>query len=218
MSQLKDMYRSIVQDAFPANITVDFGGQKLVYSRRAGDIGGERRGLRYGENPDQPAAMYELAEGGLVIGGVAYKGTGQGLVSSLREEHMIQAGKHPGKTNLTDVDNGINMLQYLTARPAALILKHNNPSGAAWSDKGVADALSKAFWGDRIAAFGGAVVVNRPLDMNLAALLEKTDLPTEALVERMIAAMHEADYVGTHWIGTFIVDYLVSAGRRADRS
>lgn len=33
-----------------------------------------------------------------------------------------------------------------------------------------------------------------------------------------IAAMHEADYVGTHWIGTFIVDYLVSAGRRADRS
>lgn len=31
-----------------------------------------------------------------------------------------------------------------------------------------------------------------------------------------IAAMHEADYVGTHWIGTFIVDYLVSAGRRAN--
>ena len=34
---------------------------------------------------------------------------------------------------------------------------------------------------------------------------------------KVIAAMHEADYVGTHWIGTFIVDYLVSAGRRADR-
>ena len=172
MTQLKDMYRSIVKDAFPDSITVDFGGQKLVYSRRSWDIGGERKGLRYGENPDQPAAMYELAEGALVIDGIAYRGAGQGLVSSLREEHMIQAGKHPGKTNMTDVDNGINMLQYLTARPAALILKHNNPSGAAWSGKGVADALAKAFWGDRIAAFGGAVVVNRPLDKEAAELID----------------------------------------------
>ena len=172
MTQLKDMYRSIVQDAFPETITVDFGGQKLVYSRRSWDIGGERRGLRYGENPDQPAAMYELAEGALVIDGVAYRGAGQGLVSALREEHMIQAGKHPGKTNLTDVDNGINMLQYLTDRPAALILKHNNPSGAAWSKTGIADALAKAFWADRIAAFGGAVIVNRPLDLEAAALID----------------------------------------------
>ena len=172
MTQLKDMYRSIVQDAFPETISMDFGGRKLVYNRRSWDIGGERRGLRYGENPDQPAAMYELAEGELTIGGVAYKSGGQGLVSSLREEHMIQAGKHPGKTNLTDVDNGINILQYLTARPAALILKHNNPSGAAWSAAGVADALSKAFWADRIAAFGGAVVVNRPLDRESAELID----------------------------------------------
>ena len=85
---------------------------------------------------------------------------------------MIQAGKHPGKTNLTDVDNGINMLQYLCARPAALILKHNNPSGAAWSDEGVAVALEKAYMSDRIAAFGGAVVVNRPLDKSAAELID----------------------------------------------
>ena len=54
---------------------------------------------------------------------------------------MIQAGKHPGKTNLTDVDNGANILQYLSERPAAIILKHNNPCGAAWDDGGVAAAL-----------------------------------------------------------------------------
>ncbi|MDL2290545.1 IMP cyclohydrolase [Desulfovibrio sp. OttesenSCG-928-F20] len=164
MSQLKDMYKSIVRDAFPAQLSLDFGESRLVYRRRAWNIGGEEQGLRYGENPDQPAALYELVEGKLEIGGVAYKGPGMGLVSSLTEENMLQAGKHPGKTNLTDIDNGINILQYLHKKPAALILKHNNPCGAAWSDAGISDALSRAFWSDRIAAFGGAVVVNRPLD------------------------------------------------------
>lgn len=171
MSQLKDMYKSIVKDAFPDTVSFDFGGTRLVYQRRFWDIGGEQKGLRYGENPDQPAALYRLAEGRPEVGGILYKGPEQGLVSALTEDNMIQAGKHPGKTNLTDVDNGINILQYLHARPAALILKHNNPCGAAWSDKGVADALEKAYWSDRIAAFGGAVVVNRPLDLQAAEII-----------------------------------------------
>ena len=164
MTQIKDMYKSIVKDAFPERVSFDFGESRLVYRRRTWNIGGEEKGLRYGENPDQPAALYELADGALEIGGVAYKGPGMGLVSALTEANMVQAGKHPGKTNLTDVDNGINILQYLHKKPAALILKHNNPCGAAWSDAGVSDALHKAFWSDRIAAFGGAVVINRPLD------------------------------------------------------
>lgn len=171
MSSLKDMYRTLQQDDFPERMTISFGDHTLVYRKRTWVIDGEAKGLRYGENPDQPAALYELAEGGLELGGVTFRGPGQGLVSALTEEHMVQAGKHPGKTNLTDVDNGINMLQYLTARPAAIILKHNNPSGAAWSDAGIADALSKAFWSDRIAAFGGAVVLNRPLDKAAAELI-----------------------------------------------
>jgi phosphoribosylaminoimidazolecarboxamide formyltransferase/IMP cyclohydrolase len=153
-------------------VTLDFGRQKLVYRKRAWNIGGEEKGLRYGENPDQPAALYELRDGGLTLGGVRFRGPGQGLVSALGEKQMLQAGKHPGKTNLTDVDNAVNILQYLTAKPAALILKHNNPCGAAWSDQGVAEALSRAFWCDRIAAFGGAVVVNRPMDMAAAAVMD----------------------------------------------
>lgn len=172
MNQLKNMYSAIVPDDFPETVGVDFGETRLVYRRRSWNIGGEQKGLRYGENPDQPAALYELVEGAPVVGGITYRGAGQGLVSALSEEHMIQAGKHPGKTNLTDVDNGINILQYLHGRPAALILKHNNPSGAAWSKAGVANALEKAFWADRIAAFGGAVVVNRPLDRDAAELID----------------------------------------------
>ncbi|MBG0778056.1 MAG: IMP cyclohydrolase [Desulfovibrionaceae bacterium] len=162
MSDLKKMYRTLQKDAFPAEITLTVGEQAMIFKKRTWTIDGEEKGLRYGENPDQPAALYELAGGGLTLDGVAFRGPGQGLVSALTEEHMLQAGKHPGKINLTDVDNGINILQYLSAKPAAVILKHNNPCGAAWCDEGVAEALSRAFWSDRIAAFGGAVVVNRP--------------------------------------------------------
>ena len=163
MSDLKQMYKTIQVDPFPADMTMTLGEQTLTFKKRTWHIDGQDKWLRYGENPDQPAALYELADGVLELGGVQFRGPGQKLVSSLTEENMVQAGKHPGKTNLTDVDNGINILQYLSAKPAAIILKHNNPCGAAWSDKGIEDALTKAFESDRIAAFGGAVVVNRPL-------------------------------------------------------
>ncbi len=170
-TDLKDMYKQVVKDAFPDTLKMAFGDAELVYRRRSWNIDGEEKGLRYGENPDQPAALYELVAGAPSFGGIAFRAGGTGLVSAVTEANMIQAGKHPGKTNLTDVDNGANILQHLTNRPAALILKHNNPSGAAWSRDGIADALNKAFWGDRIAAFGGSVVVNRPLDLTAAELI-----------------------------------------------
>ncbi len=172
MSDLKSMYKTVLQDAFAPQMRILMGDQELVFRKRTWTINGEEKGLRYGENPDQPAALYELIKGGLELDGVVFRGPGQGLVSSLREEHMLQAGKHPGKINLTDVDNGINMLQYLTAKPAAVILKHNNPCGAAWTTTGPAAALEKAFWSDRIAAFGGTVVLNRPMDMAAAELID----------------------------------------------
>ncbi|MFI3272853.1 MAG: IMP cyclohydrolase [Pseudomonadota bacterium] len=171
MSSLKAMYSTIQQDDFPETMTITLGERSMTYRKRSWTIEGEKKGLRYGENPDQPAALYEIVDGAFEQDGIAFRGAGQGLVSALTEEHMLQAGKHPGKTNFTDVDNGINILQYLTAKPAALIMKHNNPSGAAWSETSIGDALSKAFWCDRIAAFGGAVIVNRPLTMEAAKLI-----------------------------------------------
>ena len=171
MSDLKNMYKNIVKDAFPDTMTVTLGERTLVYKRRSWELDGETKGLRYGENPDQPAALYQLAEGQLDLGGIRWRGPGHAIVSALTEKQMIQAGKHPGKTNLTDVDNAANILQYLTDRPAALIIKHNNPCGAAWSGEGVGKALEKAFWCDRIAAFGGAVVVNAPFTKEAAELV-----------------------------------------------
>jgi phosphoribosylaminoimidazolecarboxamide formyltransferase / IMP cyclohydrolase len=171
MQDLKNMYKDILKDPFPQEMSVRLGNQEITFKKRTWMIEDEEKGLRYGENPDQPAALYEPAHGELELGGVSFRTGGYGLVSSIKEENMVQAGKHPGKTNLTDVDNGLNILQYLTKKPAAIILKHNNPCGAAWSDQGLFEAVTNALNADRIASFGGAVVLNRPLDMDSARFL-----------------------------------------------
>ena len=171
MSDLKKMYTTIQEDPFPQDMTITLGDQTLKFKKRAWTIDGQVKGLRYGENPDQPAAVYQLVDNALELGGVKFRGPERGLVSALTEKHLIQSGKHPGKTNLTDVDNALNILQYLAAKPAAVILKHNNPCGAAWTDEGLATAFERANLSDRIAAFGGAVVVNRTLDKATADLI-----------------------------------------------
>jgi len=171
MKDLKNMYKNILKDEFPQEMSISLGNQKVQFKKRTWKIEDEQKGLRYGENPDQPAALYEPVEGFLEIGGVRFRNGGHGLVSSIKEKNMVQAGKHPGKTNLTDVDNGINILQYLTQKPAAVILKHNNPCGAAWSEQGIFEAVKSALYADRIASFGGALVLNQPLDMDSAEFL-----------------------------------------------
>ena len=135
----------------------------------------DERGLRYGENPDQEAALYELVNGNLLLGDCQYIEPGNGLVSAINVEDMVQVGKHPGKINLTDVDNGLNIIKYLIDKPAAVILKHNNPCGAAIGSS-LADAYNRANRCDRIAAFGGAVVTSQPLDKETAELMAQNYL------------------------------------------
>jgi phosphoribosylaminoimidazolecarboxamide formyltransferase/IMP cyclohydrolase len=176
MSDLKKMYKTIMDDNFPDTMTITFGGQTLVYKKRAWKIPDEKtgelieKGLRYGENPDQQAALYELVNGNLVLADCRFIEAGNGLVSSISEADMIQAGKHPGKTNLTDLDNALNILKFLSAKPAATILKHNNPCGVAYGAT-VADAYDRANMADRIAAFGGCLVVNRAMDKKTAEMV-----------------------------------------------
>lgn len=180
MADLKKMYSTILGDHFPMDMTITFGDQTLVFRKRTwkltqDDGTVEERGIRYGENPDQEAALYELVGGNLTLGDCRFIEPGQGLVSGIKAEDMIQVGKHPGKINLTDIDNGLNIIKYLMDRPAAVILKHNNPCGAAYG-RDLADAFNRANRADRIAAFGGAVVLNRPCDMATAELLSQNYL------------------------------------------
>ena len=185
MSDLKKMYKTIMDDKFPDDMTIRLGDQTLVYRKRAWKIPDEKtgelieKGLRYGENPDQQAALYELVNGNLVLGDCRFIDPGNGLVSSITEADMLQAGKHPGKTNLTDLDNALNILKFLAERPAAAIMKHNNPSGVAYGMT-VAEAYDKANMADRIAAFGGCLVVNRSMDKQAAEMVNNNYLEVVA--------------------------------------
>ena len=184
MSDIKAMYRTVMADHFPPEMTITFGDQKLIYRKRTWklpDSKGEviEMGLRYGENPGQEAALYELVGGNLTLGDCRFLEPGYALTSAIDEAAMVQAGKHPGKTNLTDVDNGLNIIKFLQKKPAAVILKHNNPCGAAWADN-LAAAYDKANMADRIAAFGGAAVFNRPLDKTCAELVSQNYLEVVA--------------------------------------
>jgi len=182
---LKKMYRTVMDDHFPPQVSISFGDQVLVYRKRAWKLPDDKsgvlieKGLRYGENPGQEAALYELVNGNLVLGKCQFIEPGKGLVSAISEESMIQEGKHPGKINLTDVDNALNIMRYLMEKPLAVIMKHNNPCGAAHGES-LSDAYDKANRADRIAAFGGAVVFNRPLDRPTAEMISENYLEVVA--------------------------------------
>jgi phosphoribosylaminoimidazolecarboxamide formyltransferase/IMP cyclohydrolase len=188
MPDIKKMYRTIVTDHFPPEMVIKFGDQTLIYRKRIWKIRDAKteevieKGLRYGENPGQEAALYELMNGNLILGGCQFIQSGNGIISSITEDDMIQAGKHPGKTNLTDLDNGLNIIKYLMDRPAAVILKHNNPCGAAYGAT-PAEAYDKANMADRVAAFGGCLVVNRSIDENTAEIVGKNYLEVVAAPE-----------------------------------
>ncbi len=188
MPDIKKMYRTTMVDHFPDEMIIKFGDQTMIYRKRTWKIPDAKtgeiieKGLRYGENPGQEAALYELINGNLTLGECQFIQPGNGLVSNITDEDMIQAGKHPGKTNLTDLDNGLNIIKYLMDRPAAVILKHNNPCGAAYGMT-LNEAYDRANIADRIAAFGGCLVVNRSMDKNTSEMVSKNYLEVVAAPE-----------------------------------
>jgi len=136
----------------------------LCYDKVEWTVEGDRRGLRYGDNPDQSAALYKPVGANLSLGGAVEIISDGKLICSAE---LLQFGKHPGKTNLTDVDGALSILRYLPHRPACAIMKHNNPSGVARADS-AAQAYRRAYAADRLAAYGGAVVLNRAVDLETA--------------------------------------------------
>jgi phosphoribosylaminoimidazolecarboxamide formyltransferase/IMP cyclohydrolase len=145
------------------------GGKRetFEYEKVTWNIAGEEMGLRYGENPGQEAALYKLVNGNLVLGDVQMLQAGRYLASV---PELLQSGKHPGKTNVTDTDNALNILRYLMDKPTAVIVKHNNPCGVATGST-LAEAYFRANKADRLAAFGGAIALNRECDLETAKLI-----------------------------------------------
>ncbi len=161
---LKEMYKTIMDDHFTPQLEVSFidgdKRQTLFYEKVSWVIEGVNKGLRYGENPGQEAALYRLVNGNLALGDAKTISPGKYLVSDIE---LLQSGKHPGKTNLTDADNSLNILRYFTDTPCAVIVKHNNPCGAARASS-LEEAYNKAYMADRVAAFGGCIALNKPVD------------------------------------------------------
>ncbi len=178
--KLSSMYRTMTSDPFPEGMEMTFvdNGERrtLVYEKVTWEIEGERKGLRYGENPDQPASFYRLINGNLTLGDITSIEPGRYLLSDVE---LLQSGKHPGKINITDADAALNIMRHLSNRCCAVIIKHNNPCGAAIADS-ISEAYHKALMADRIAAFGGAVACNRPIDRETAS--EIADAYTEVVV------------------------------------
>ena len=109
--------------------------------------------LRYGENPHQAAAFYRPF-GGPAIG-----------LAGMKQLH----GPELGYNNLLDFSAALALLLEFS-EPAAVVIKHTNPCGAALAGT-VGDAMAKAKASDPVSIYGGIVGVNRTLDMAVVEAL-----------------------------------------------
>ncbi|MDQ3728359.1 MAG: bifunctional phosphoribosylaminoimidazolecarboxamide formyltransferase/IMP cyclohydrolase [Actinomycetota bacterium] len=109
--------------------------------------------LTYGENPHQKAALY--------------------VESGARSHVLARMAKLHGRSlsfnNVLDLDAATKLLAEFS-EPAAVIVKHNNPCGAAIGD-GIGDAYEQALACDPLSAFGGVIALNRPVERALAERL-----------------------------------------------
>jgi phosphoribosylaminoimidazolecarboxamide formyltransferase / IMP cyclohydrolase len=123
----------------------------------------ERRPLRYGENPHQPA-FWELTSA---------------------NRWQVHQGKELSYTNLLDLDAAVRIALEFD-EPAGVVIKHTNPCGVATGGS-AAEAYVRAREADPLSAFGGIVAINRPLDAATAAAL------TSTFIEAVIAPAIEED-------------------------
>ncbi|MGH9775724.1 MAG: bifunctional phosphoribosylaminoimidazolecarboxamide formyltransferase/IMP cyclohydrolase [Candidatus Acidiferrales bacterium] len=113
-----------------------------------------RQAMRYGENPHQSAALYASVA----------------LPAGLTGGKQIQ-GKELSYNNLVDLDAAWKLAEEFS-RPAAVIVKHNNPCGVGEQET-LGEAYRKALECDPVSAFGGVLAFNRPLDAATAEEVAK---------------------------------------------
>jgi phosphoribosylaminoimidazolecarboxamide formyltransferase/IMP cyclohydrolase len=128
--------------------------------------------LRYGENPHQKAAFYVEPD------------LSSPCVATATQLH----GKELSYNNILDLDAALNLVREF-ADPAAVVVKHNNPCGAATATQ-LATAFALAWSGDPQSAFGGILAFNRILDADTAAAI--MDPQARRFVECVIAPDFEA--------------------------
>jgi len=121
------------------------------------------QGLRYGENPHQKASFYKLTTDDR---------------SDVTDVVQLQ-GKELSYNNIVDLDSAYRMVSEFT-NPAAIIIKHNNPCGAAEADN-LLDAYKRAHATDPVSAFGSIQAFNCKVEDDVAKEI------TSTFVEAVIA-------------------------------
>ncbi len=121
--------------------------------------------LRYGENPHQSAALYATPA----------DNSATNLVGARQ-----LSGKELSYNNLLDLDSALAIARSL-AEPAAVVIKHNNPCGAATASD-LSAATRAALDGDPVSAFGSVLGFNRTLDAASAEILAEPNRFVEAIV------------------------------------
>ncbi len=122
---------------------------------------------RYGENPHQRAAFY------------AAPGVTEPCIANAKQIH----GKELSFNNLYDLNAALETAKEFSEEnpPAAVIIKHANPCGAALGAT-LAEAFVKARLGDPISAFGGILAVTRVLDRATAEEITGKNTFFEAII------------------------------------
>jgi phosphoribosylaminoimidazolecarboxamide formyltransferase / IMP cyclohydrolase len=144
-------------DEFPGELTI---GGRLLHE------------TRYGENPHQRAAVYELTSA-RSSGGVA--------------SWKVEAGGDLSYNNYLDASAALSTAQAFET-PAVVIVKHTLPCGVG-SSKDLAEAFRLALSGDPVSAFGGVLACNRPVTSAMVDAIGKLRLDV------MIAPGYEAGVI-----------------------
>jgi len=116
----------------------------------------KKNDLRYGENPHQKAALYQEI----------------GAPSSTLVFAEQLHGRDLSFNNVLDLDAAWALVKEFPL-PAAAVIKHNNPCGAAMAER-LLTAYERAHACDPVSAFGSVVALNRPVDPETAAEINST--------------------------------------------
>ncbi len=130
-------------------------GEKVLLPERINIALERRQVMRYGENPHQQAALY-VSAGAPRVG--------------LAGANQLQ-GKELSYNNLVDLDAAWGLVEEFE-KPAVVIVKHNNPCGAA-EHESLVEAYRNALACDPVSAFGGVLAFNRALDAATAEEVAK---------------------------------------------
>jgi phosphoribosylaminoimidazolecarboxamide formyltransferase/IMP cyclohydrolase len=136
---------------------------------------GRVAGLRYGENPHQAAALFRTALSPGVLGGAT-----------------VLQGKEMSFNNWLDADAARGLAAILDP-PAAVIVKHNNPCGAAVTGS-ASESYRAALASDPVSAFGGVVAFNVGVDADAAEAME--EVFTEVVIAPAFTPEARAAFAG----------------------